>query len=200
MSTEVDICNLALALLGDDATVASINPPEGSPQAAHCARFYPLARDQLQALAEWSFCTVRSDLALLADPPAYGWDYAYALPTRMARIVEVVGPDDEGLGDYEVESLGDGTSVLYTNTQGARLRYVRQATDASRFPALFSDALTWLLASMVAGPLLKGELGAAASKRCLDYFYGVKLPQARALDTGQRRNKADHKAPWMAGR
>ena len=45
MPSEVDICNLALGHLGDSATVATIDPPEGSAQAEHCARFYPIARD-----------------------------------------------------------------------------------------------------------------------------------------------------------
>ena len=45
MASDVDVCNLALAHLGDEATVASISPPEGSAQAGHCARFYPMARD-----------------------------------------------------------------------------------------------------------------------------------------------------------
>ena len=47
MATEVDICNLALAHLGDDATIASLNPPEGSAQAEKAARFYPIARNSL---------------------------------------------------------------------------------------------------------------------------------------------------------
>ena len=38
MASEVDICNLALAHLGDAATVSSINPPEGSIQAAMVER------------------------------------------------------------------------------------------------------------------------------------------------------------------
>ena len=47
MASAVDICNLALSHLGDTATVASLDPPEGSAQAEHCARFYPVARDAL---------------------------------------------------------------------------------------------------------------------------------------------------------
>ena len=43
MATSVDICNLALSILGDDATVVSITPPAGSDQAGHCARWYPVA-------------------------------------------------------------------------------------------------------------------------------------------------------------
>ena len=42
MASEIDIVNLALSRLGDDATVASLYPPEGSAQAEHGARFYPV--------------------------------------------------------------------------------------------------------------------------------------------------------------
>ena len=45
MASVADICNMALGHLGDSATVASIDPPEGSAQAEHCARFYPMVRD-----------------------------------------------------------------------------------------------------------------------------------------------------------
>ena len=60
MSSEVAICNLALAHLGDSATVASIDPPEGSAQSEHCARFYPIARDALLEMHAWKFATRRA--------------------------------------------------------------------------------------------------------------------------------------------
>ena len=65
MASAVDICNLALARLGDSATVASIDPPEGSAQSEHCARFYPLARRQIFEAHNWSFLIRREKLAPL---------------------------------------------------------------------------------------------------------------------------------------
>ena len=59
MASEVEICNLALARLGDAATVVSIDPPEGSAQAEHCAMFYPMARDTLLAQHPWGFAQRR---------------------------------------------------------------------------------------------------------------------------------------------
>lgn len=200
MATETDICNLALALLGDDATVASIDPPEGSAQAAHCAMFYPIARSTLTTLHEWGFCTRRAQLTRLVQAPLYGWTCAYAVPSNVARVIEVVGPSGEPLENYEIESADDGSSVLYTNAESASMRATYFVVNPARFPAAFTDALTWLLASMLAGPLLKGEMGAAAARRCLDYFYTVKLPQARNIDATQRHNKPEHQAPWMAAR
>ena len=57
MATEVDICNLALAHLGDDATIASLSPPEGSAQAEKAARFYPIARNTLLEMHTWNFAS-----------------------------------------------------------------------------------------------------------------------------------------------
>ena len=36
MSSDVDICNLALARLGDEANIVSISPPDQSAQAGYC--------------------------------------------------------------------------------------------------------------------------------------------------------------------
>ena len=66
MASEVEICNLALARLGDAATVVSIDPPEGSAQAEHCAMFYPMARDTLLAQHPWGFAQRRVRPARLA--------------------------------------------------------------------------------------------------------------------------------------
>ena len=65
MTTPVDIANLALAHLGENGTVASIDPPEGSAQAVHLARFYPIARDALQEAYPWNFCTRRITPAIV---------------------------------------------------------------------------------------------------------------------------------------
>jgi hypothetical protein len=65
MATEVDICNLALGHLGDNATVASLTPPEGSAQAEHAARFYPISRDTLLESHAWNFATRRATMPLV---------------------------------------------------------------------------------------------------------------------------------------
>ena len=72
MATEVDICNLALAHLGDDATIASINPPEGSAQAEKAARFYPIARNTLLELHSWNFASCKRAFI----PWSFKWIYA----------------------------------------------------------------------------------------------------------------------------
>ena len=94
MASEVDICNLALSHLGDNATVASIDPPEGSAQAEHCSRFYPIARDTLLEMHNWNFSTRR---AVLAQRGQQGEARAsqLAAPLR-AAAVEVLAPHRQG--------------------------------------------------------------------------------------------------------
>ena len=65
MATEIDICNQALALLGERADVTSIKPVEGGRFAERCARDYPIARNLVLEAYPWSFATRRAALAVL---------------------------------------------------------------------------------------------------------------------------------------
>lgn len=209
MSSEVDVCNLALAHLGDEATVASISPPEGSAQAAHCARFYPIARDSLLEMHPWGFTVRREALAALTIESATStWTYAYAAPTNMLNLLGVYGPeavdDVSVMGQYTpqacaLETAADGSLILLTNQADAVLRYTQRITDPTRFSPLFVDALAWLLASYLAGPLMKGETGAAAGRAAYQTFRG-RLTDAMESDANQRRALSTHNVSWMAGR
>lgn len=218
MASEVDICNLALARLGDTATVASLNPPEGSAQAEHCARFYPMARDSLLEMHPWGFSTQRISLALLsAGWPE--WDYAYAQPNDAINILAVIPPaatDDYSVaysidnqsnysaGSYTPQPFscevdGDGNEVIYTDQVNAVLRYTSRVTDTTKFSPLFTDALAWLLASYLAGPIYKGESGAAAARTCMSAF-NMMYSKAITSDANQRKVNPVQNVSWMAGR
>lgn len=225
MASEVGICNMALALLGDRATVSSIDPPEGSAQASSCATFYPIARDALQEMHDWSFCTRRAPLALLAAPPPSQWAYVYSEPGVMVNILAVTASDasndystpvqlpytqcnapndNTGFGlytpqPYVLESLSDGTSVIYTDQQNAVMRYTTLVADTSKFTPLFTTTLAHLLASYLAGPVLKGEVGRAESAAQLKLAMSF-LSQAKTSDANQRRATPVHNVAWLGNR
>lgn len=226
MASEVEICNLALAYLGDDATVSSIDPPEGSSQAEHCARFYAIARDSLLQMHSWNFASRRVSLASVTMPYTM-WQYAYACPGDMMTAVAVLPPEAEndyalraypsdmaGYGwtnapfvaagaympqQYQIETDTSGNKVIYTNQQNALLRYQALVTDTTKFDPLFVMALAWHLASMLAGPILKGDQGAAEGKRCAQMMMAY-LQQARASDANQRNIRPEHITTWISGR
>ena len=226
MASEVDICNLALANLGDAATVISIYPPEGSAQAQHCARFYPIARDTLLEMHNWNFSTKRAVLEEI-DNSWTMWKYAYALPNNCINPISVMS--NEAYDDYAtrfvptdtpqfahnyspviaagryvpqtytIETLPSGLHVLYTNQENAVLRYQASVTDTAEFSSLFVATLSWHLAAMLAGPVIKGDAGAAEAKRCAQMMAGF-LAEAKRSDGNQRNIKVEHIVPWTSGR
>ena len=201
MASVIEICNLALSHLGDTATVASIDPPEGSAQAEHCATFYPIARDAMLELHNWKFATRRAQLAQL-DVETWSWSYAYAKPADALKIISVLpvgaGSDAES-ADYEFECSADGTPLILSNAEDASLRYIALVTDTTTVSPLFTMTLSWQLASMLAGPILKGDVGAAEAKRCLATAQGF-LARAAVEDANQRKVTPVHTPAWMAGR
>ena len=57
-------------------------------------------------------------------------------------------------------ALGWEGEVILTNEPDAVLLYVQDVTDSTRFPASFISSLSYLLASYLAGPIIKGNDGA----------------------------------------
>jgi hypothetical protein len=101
--------------------------------------------------------------------------------------------------DYVLEQDADGNRVIYTDQADATLRYQAVMTDAASFPPLFKMAVSWQLAAMLAGPLLKGEAGSAEAKRST-MMMATFLAQASETDANQRQVKPRRKAPWMERR
>lgn len=169
MASAVDICNLALSHLGDSATVTSISPPEGSAQADHCAQFYPIARDSLLESGTWSFAIRRAAGATLTNDRDE-WAYCYSIPNLAVRILGVYPAGTKGDSDgmpFVRELNSSNTEVIYTDVENAVIKYTIAVTDTTKFTPLFVQALSWHLAAMLAGPVIKGDAGAAEAKRCL---------------------------------
>ena len=226
MATEVDICNLALGHLGDNATVASLTPPEGSAQAEHAARFYPISRDTLLESHAWNLATRRATMPLVTNPISQ-WQYAYAIPNDCMDILAVISPDAQSdyvtrasasdnpgyQGGYAptvsagmyvpqqftIETDSTGTPILFTNVKDALLRYQANVTDTSKFSAQFTLTLSWHLASMLAGPVIKGDAGQAEGKRCSAMMASF-LSSAKNSDLQNRKINLEHIVPWTAGR
>lgn len=222
MASEVEICNLALSHLGDRATVASIDPPEGSAQAEHCARYYPVARDSLLEMHTWNFATRRTTLAQVTMPFSQ-WQFAYPMPADCLSVIAILPPgasDDytapiptsytqggiplaaQGVNTpqpYVCEVDGQGNRLIYTNVEGALVRYIALVTNTTNFTPLFVQALSWHLAAMLAGPILKGEAGAAQARTC-EQMASYYLGKAINSDSRQREVRPLHTVSWMAAR
>lgn len=170
MASDVQICNMALSHIGSEARVSSISPPDGSVEAGACATFYDMARTEMLEPGNWAFSLKRVSLAQLVNPSTV-WAYAYAKPSNCLRALRILRPsigvtvftqdlvaephtDDRDSAPFDIEG-----EVILTNEPNAVLVYVQDVTDSTKFPASFTSALSYLLGSYLAGPILKGNEG-----------------------------------------
>ena len=197
MASVVDICNTGLALLGDRATLASIDPPEGSAQADHCAQFWPIARDEALASHNWRFCfTVSSLAALDASLNSHPhWLFAYALPTDFLVARELVLENGSILAytpdqpQWEIAQTDAGTPVLFTNYEDVALGFTKRVSNPQRYPAKLVSALGYLMASYLAGPVIKGKSGMQTSVAMRQYWDKLSM-EAAVTDANQGHTKA----------
>ncbi len=210
MASVVDICNLALSHVGNDNMIASISPPDGSREAGYCARFYPLARKELLEPGGWSFAISRQLLAEVTNESTT-WTYAYALPADCIRPLRVLPlqlledsawlnvtdyndlrwlqaslPDERGSSEYEIQK-----GVIFTNEPEAVLIYISDVTDTSRFTPAFTAALGYLLASYIAGPMIRGSEGVKASVDLRGAAYQT-AERAASLDGSSKHETSPH--------
>lgn len=207
--SQIAIWNLALGRLGDGATVGA--PDERSRQAELCRQFYPLARRSVLEMRDWNFNTRTAALAPV-DPPAAQtslWQFAYAFPANALRVLHVGEPaivaqinhsadarrDGAAIGgalaryasDFEIETAEDGGRIILSNTPNAVARFTFDVLDEARWSPLFTDAMTWYLASTLAGPLLLGETGRNQGRAMLQEFR-LLIGEAGASDANQGQN------------
>lgn len=204
MASVIDICNLALIHIGEAGNVASIDPPENSTQARYCARLYPVARDEVLEAHTWRFNTRRVALASVQVPESVAgeWTCAYGLPADCLRPFQVYCPGRTEVGkteDFTVEVSASGDQVIYTNVEGAYLKYVIRVTDAAKFPPTFVAALSARLASKLASPMTRS----AGMISGMDKLARVELANAAAVDAAAQSTedwKTEAEPFWVAGR
>jgi hypothetical protein len=188
--SDVDICNLSLGFIGADAIITSIDPPDGTAEAGHCARVYPIARRELLDTYAYSFAKTRVQLAEVTNTSAV-WSYAYALPSDCLNPLRVLTLDvlsdaalypwctpyplneelglytERGTADFQVEG-----GVLRTHQPQAVLLYTTDVVDSNRFSPTFVTALGMLTGSYLAGPIVKGQEGANTMARLRQTVFG----------------------------
>ncbi|WP_300379634.1 hypothetical protein [Henriciella sp.] len=206
MASALDICNAALAHIGQRRIVASIDPPEQSVEAEYCALFWPLVRDETLASHTWSFATARVTLADLSAsaPPPSAFTYTYALPAECLKFIAVresMAEDDTVNKNCRLGMADDGRAVIYTNVETAVGVYVSSAARVANYPPLMVWAQEFMLASRLATPIVKGTEGMRLSDSLLQKGVAY-LEQARMADANQSRQRGvtdptDYKASWL---
>lgn len=202
MASSVDICNMALSLLGDSAEVTSINPPEGV-QAGHCAKWYPIALRTVLERHGWSFATLRVRPTEMSNVDArlYGKDNAFAIPSNCLKILNLQSYEDlsenspERFYAYEMAIVDkNARRALFTDIKDPVLTYIVNVETPELFPGYFIDCLVPLLATYLYGPVKRADTTSQAGQNLLK-LYESALSRAKNLDAESSMHRREKRIP-----
>jgi hypothetical protein len=156
MASVTQICNLALgARLAGQRRITTIT--DQTAEARWCNEFYEHARDVVTAEAIWRHA--RNVAALnenVTNDLEDDWQYSYERPSDCLRLVYLLPERGWFEPQSPIKHIGIGDNI-YTDESGARIFYIKQETDASKFGPHFVAALSWYLAHLLVQPLEKSD-------------------------------------------
>jgi hypothetical protein len=167
MASEVDICNMALGLLGT-GPITSFSDP--STEAQLCELWYPYLVSAVLEQRTWTFATKRVQLIQTTPPfpqPAM-WSSCFAVPIDYINIIQCYLPNTSPSGAYYVQEQIDGLyqqiswemleNFIFTNTGssaglGTWCKYVANVVDPSQYSPGFVQALSARIAADLCIPI-----------------------------------------------
>ena len=161
--TDTQICNLAL---GKISAPSIVDLNEQSAVAEVLRTHFESVRREVIASSPWPFATKRVKATRLTAGPAWGYTYAFQMPTDYVFVIDALAEDESRIARdrYVVEG-----NQLLTDEGTCLLKYVAEVTDPNQFPMLFVNAFSHLLAARIC-PALTGnaQLGALLESQVPD--------------------------------
>jgi len=147
VESKTDICNLALDLLSG-STVLDIDAPTNTNEEL-LERWYDQCRRQVLREHPWNFAAKRAILAASSTAPLFGYTAAFPFPNDFIRLLTV--ESDESViirpENYQIESHEGVKSLLMSvDASTARIRYVYDIEDVTKFDAMFISYLAMTIA------------------------------------------------------
>lgn len=191
MASTTHICNLALLRMGEPPI---LNIDQNTKAAIALKAVFDMCRDIVLVDHPWNFATERAVLAQLSEAPAFGYSYAFQLPTGCLRVLGMVreGNNADPTLEYKIEA-----GHLLTDESSAKIKYIFQVTDTGAFPPRFVSALAARLAMETAYYLTQNAL---LAKKAEDQYLKVELPGARSIDAQEDTPTAYEANPWLDAR
>ncbi len=146
MAGKVEIISNALLCLGEEAIT---DLTDTSKRAVTAVALYPIARDYTLRLRRWNFAEKRASLARLASTPAWGYAYAYQLPSDCLRVWST---EHQKYYPWKVEGR-----QLLTNADSANIEYTYRNDNPGDYDSGYVEVLIAYLAFKMAWPITQRE-------------------------------------------
>ncbi len=184
MASQVDVCNMALALLGQSTSIASLNDPNRA--ARLCKRFFAIGVDAFLRAYDWNAATRRAPLNRDATAPTFGFAYSYTLPTDCLRVVEM--EDEDAV--YKVEGRH-----LLTDEDQVNIKYIARI-GVGEFDSLMTASLAAYLAADLALPLTSST----TTQKNMVALFEAKRDEAQSIDSREGTAEKMDQSTWLESR
>ena len=197
MTSDVDICNLALQRLGTKA-ISSLS--EDSTAGRECNRVYEHSRDSELRSHPWSFARARAELAADSTDPAFGYAKQYPLPAGFLRLLPVrniargffsLGGIDPNI-DWQIE----GTKILTDDSAPLQIIYLQVIEDVTAFDQLFKD----LLVARIAMDISEKVTQSNTKKANAETRYVAAKAEAKRVNAFERPPLESPTDTWVTAR
>ena len=174
MISKTDICNMALAHLGQEP-ISSLKQEDE--KARRCDLFYEPVKREVLRTHNCGFAASVSALSLVTQKPQEQWPYWYAYPQDCLFVRKVFGTGKEAfaVSFKEIYQNDIHMRLILTGIAQAQLEYTKDVKDESLFDPAFVKALSLALAADLA-ITLTGD--GALAQRILQK-YALALEEAR---------------------
>lgn len=149
---EVQLCNLALSLIGNK-TITSIQNPQSSEEKI-CSVWYEITKKDALIKCSPNFARHREYIPVSTVIPAFGFQYCFKKPNDCLKVIGI-GNADELQNDYIVE--GDYIHTNITDDNALPIRFVKDITDETKFSIPFINYFIVLLARNICYQLNKDQ-------------------------------------------
>ena len=198
MSSQIDICNLALNHLGMKG-ITSLT--ENNPSAIALNNYYNPCRDDTLSDYNWPFANVKAALVSVSDDVLeLEWDYIYVYPTQALAIWNVYDEstvDNKWEQEFETSfQVTENRRVICSNLETAYVEYTRRLTDTSIYSPRFVMVFSYKLAASMAHTLT-GDVDMGI--KLLD-IYNMYLGEAKRLGYQERKKKPKQTSSYVNSR
>lgn len=191
MVAKVEICRQALAHIGSDTFIESIE--ENSKEAKTCKMFFQTSLDILLRTYNWNFATKKQALTPYGTAPDdFAYQYKYPDDCLKARRIMPVGLDTITFNVVNV----DGVKVIQTDLEEAVLEYTKKITDLTLLDPLFAEALGYKLATVINTPLSSDKSRMEINNTLLQNS----IYNAQQADGNEGQAEEPQEASWIKAR
>lgn len=188
MSTDVEICNMALSLIGQSA-ISSLAGTDNVSKT--CNVHFNQAKNWVLMQRQWRDATKRASLATPDGTPEYGWDHYYDEPATALRILDVRANQLEDDSENTTRWVSEQGRILTDIGDGIKVKYL-DAIAATALPTHVVDVVALELARRICIPITNSK---KLKEQLTGMMFGEQagdrgmIDEAAAVDGMEGRNR-----------